>query len=188
MKKPKKGMWDLPTTIKGSYDSYYKDNDYKDLIKPTYNPKDYWGYEEKASLEKNMYGDWAYEATDRYNPSSTDIQRTRVTDVEEVRARWAGSLVQFVAPYYPRGLSTESWASLTTFPNLSVTSPMAEHNPNTSRKVHGDHEAASCMGTVIKVDSQPGYRDQWCVSILWSDSMISYENILDLEIIQPGPG
>jgi len=182
LKKPKGDMWDLPTNIKGSYDHYYKDNDYKDMIKPTYNPKDYWGFEEKSdSLQKKMYDDWAYEATDPYTYNPTGVQRTRAKDAEEVRARWAGSLVQFSSPYYPRGLAA--------YPDLVVTSPMAEHNPNVSRKVRGtDDTRPCCMGTVIKVDSQPGYRDQWCVSILWSDGVISYENILDLEIVQPGPG
>ena len=189
MQKPKSSIWDFP--VKGSYS--LDDDDlkpkYNDLYKddlygaPSYSPKDYWDFEEKSDgIPKKIYDDWVYETTEPYNIDSVGIHNSRLVDKEEVHARWAGALVQFSSPYYPRGI--------TAFPDLIVTTTVhPPHSPELSRKVRGREDTRpQYTGTVINVDDKPGYRGQWCVSILWADGIISYENILDLEIIQPGPG
>ena len=49
-----------------------------------------------------------------------------------------------------------------------------------------DYDYLRYTGTVVDIATHANYKNQWCVNVLWSDGQISYENILDLQIIQPG--
>jgi hypothetical protein len=113
--------------------------------------------------------------------------------------RWLGALVRFRPMYYNTGAPSYAWhatlqnpytvgTAMSNFPG----SGQADNSMSTiSRLAWPDRDDESQVylsytGTVIDIDDQPNYKGQYHVSVLWADGPITYENIGDLEIIQPG--
>ena len=164
--------WDL--TVKGSYDvppieahSYpvniTEDKDYGF-------GKEYWDW---GTDNIKSYDEWSWE---KNTPPIVGVYNTQHYDAEEISAKWSGALVKFTTHLYARGLN------LYDTPSLSVS--MNQQQSGKDQPLAAGH--LNHTGTVFEVDSKPNYRGQWCVNVLWSDGMVSYENILDLELIQPG--
>ncbi len=171
-----KNLWDLPT--KGSYDTSY-DVPYNTTIcgsrrMPDSDPdpdpfgKTYWEWSDNKS-----YDEWQWE---RVTPSLS-VYNDEQYDAEEIKKKWSGALVKFSTYLYARSMGVNIYDPGNYGLNI--------HSENSSRKdLPHSADVYRHTGTVFEVDSRPNYRGQWCVSVLWSDGMISYENILDLEIIQ----
>ncbi len=133
----------------------------------------------------NAYPYGAYDYSDLYDYGYTPkekvgIYNTQQKDLEEIKAEWLGALVRFNTRYYNMGLSVFNGP-----PTLSSVydDPL---KPSQSRMSDDDYDYLNHTGTVISVAEHTNYKGQWCVTVMWSDGMLSYENILDLQIIQPG--
>ena len=164
MQKPKnKSPWNLAE--KGSY----SDLDDSAVLNPLDSDISIW----TADID-NSYDKWSWELP----PRGQDIYSKYQEAAEEITARWAGALVKFGQYLYARGLS------LYDPPNLNV-----YHRSETTSRIDSPEgvDQMKYPGTVFEVDERPNYKGNWCVSVLWSDGIISYENILDLEIIQSKP-
>lgn len=60
--------------------------------------------------------------------------------------------------------------------------------PKSSRNEWDISSRPNGIGTVIELADRPNYKGQWGASILWSDGLMSYENIADLVIIPEEAG
>ena len=60
--------------------------------------------------------------------------------------------------------------------------------PKSSRNDWDVSNKPKGLGTVIELEKEPNYKGQWNASILWSDGLMSYENIADLIIIPEEAG
>ncbi len=174
MRKPKnKNLWDL--TVKGSYSVSELDGDTVQTLHPLASDPSIW-----AKEIENPYEKWNWELT----PQCTDAYGKRIDNkhlesAEEVLSRWDGALVRFGPYLFGRGINIYDP------PNFSAYKPLYQPE-NTSRIDKLEADYAQHTGTVFEVDKAPNYKGGWCVYVLWSDGMVSYENIQDLEIIQPG--
>ena len=132
-----------------------------------------WGTDSNTYEYSDIY-DYGYS----YNPGPKDIYTTQAIEADNVKTEWLGALVRFNTRYYNRGIT-----SVFSGPPSLVVDP---NGSNTSRLSDEDYDYLRYTGTVVDIATHANYKNQWCVNVLWSDGQISYENILDLQIIQPG--
>lgn len=110
--------------------------------------------------------------------------------------RWLGALVRFRPMYYDSTTPSYIWTAIpnpytvgTSIPNHTGTGGYDDSTISRLAWPAADIDGQAYLsytGTVISVDDQPNYKGQYHVSVLWADGPITYENIADLEIIQPG--
>jgi hypothetical protein len=167
----KKLLEELELNVKGSWGTY-KDACRDDL----YGEYDFgWGdYKDKyASIKKSIDNIYDYD----YSPNPTDVYNIEQQEADRVRREWRGALVRFNTRYY----NSENYGP-GSYSTLTVTS-----GPHASRLYDDEScEYLKHTGTVVDVSRKSNYKGQWCVTIMWSDALLSYENILDVQIIQPG--
>ena len=168
MKKPVKNnkKSDLEKTLLDSHDLDIKGSIYQDY--------DFgWGIDGNSYTYSDIY-DYGF----TYSKDPKDVYMIQQEEASKVKAEWAGALVRFNTRYYNRGITSVFSGAPSTIIDTG--------GSNTSRLSDEDYDYLKHTGTVISVATNSNYKSQWCATIMWSDGMLSYENVLDLQIIQPG--
>ena len=99
-----------------------------------------------------------------------------------VHGTWSGALVRFIptAPHF----GGDPWKWVPGYENFQY--PKHHKESRAGGKLPEDLIHTAGTGTIISVDDNPNYKGQWMVDVLWSDGIMSYENINDLVIVAPG--
>ena len=130
-----------------------------------------WGYNAKVPLA----GSWVEDVM-KPDVGQNDYHLSE-QERKSVHNTWTGAVVHFV----PMAVAGYPWVP--GYHNFDYTG-----SGKKSRAAHfpADQVPSGSTGTIISVDMKPNYKGQWMANVLWSDGMLSYENINDLVIVVPG--